>query len=281
MSDAIGTPSKHGRLSGRFAREWTQCRLRIRIFWFVLFAYPLLAAVAVWFLQRQTQGPIALPFIIAWPILLFIAASWWRSWPCPQCSRPFFFIDRTKVGTIFGIKACHWCGLPKWGMEGGVPLAPLPPAVPLAGGGVRQESCWYCSSGNGDAAPLMLKAITEEERRELKIPRCRRCALAHQLERGMGSIALGLIGFAVVGVLFIRGINPAMGFGAALLRMIPFAGLAFALSVAGFLIGVPIGKPALWGTRPMSDWEQHSDIQRKRAEGWEIFRTETSITESL
>jgi hypothetical protein len=56
---------------------------------------------------------------------------------------------------------------------------------------------------------------------------------------------------------------------------VPFAGLAFVLAVAGFLAGIPLGRPGLWGTRPNADWEQPPEVQRQRAEGWEISRPET------
>jgi len=163
-------------------------------------------------------------------------------------------------------------------MEGAVKVPS--PVVPLAGSGAS-HSCWYCGRANGDTHPLIVYAVAGDQRHDLKLLRCRRCAFAHELEEGMASVALGFAGFATAGVLFVRGIHPASGFGAALVRMVPFAGLAFVLAVIGFLLGIPLGKPSLWGTRPKSDWEQHPEVQRYRTEGWEVFHIEmvSSINE--
>jgi hypothetical protein len=259
---------------GWFARQWARCRFRIRLLWLALLGYPLLAAAAIAALVHRTEAPIAVPFIVAWPMLVLAAAWWWRAWPCPQCGKPFFYVFPSESGTIFGVKACPWCALPKWATEGRNPAARAEPPVRLAGAGPRPEACWYCGRRRGGGAPLLLNAVSGSRRRDLLVPRCRRCAFAHEVERGMGSVALGFAGFVAGAVLFGHSLDPAAGFGATLLRVILFAVLTFVLTVAGFLAGLPLARPRLWGTRPKADWEQHPEVQSRRAEGWEVVRIE-------
>ena len=258
------------------AGQWARCRLRIRLFWLAVLGYPILAAAALAALVHRTEAPIAVPFIVAWPGLVLAAAWWWRAWPCPQCGKPFFYVPRSESGTLFGVQACPWCALPKWATEGGNPAARPQPAVRLAGAGRRDQDCWYCGRRGGGGAPLVLNAVSGNRRCDLVVPRCRRCAVAHEVERGMGSVALGFAGFLAGAALLGHSLDSAAGFGANLLRVVLYAGLTFVLTVAGFLAGLPLARPRLWGTRPKADWEQHPDVQRRRAEGWEVFRIEAA-----
>jgi hypothetical protein len=254
--------------------------MRVRLFWAALLGYPIVAvciAAGGARIGRLSPPPLPIILVLGWPVAVLTAAWWWRVWPCPQCGHCFFDISRGARGTVFSVRACGHCQLPRWADEGGIPPRRESPAD-LADRAVRPGSCWFCGRRPGGGSPLVLTAVRAEPERRLvlHIPRCGRCACVHALERGMGAAAVGTIAFGVAGWLFVRGIDSAAGFGAAVLRGVPFAGLAFVLAAAGFLAGHLLSRPRLWGTRSLDAWEGHPDVARHRSEGWAVMHFEPS-----
>lgn len=262
---------------GRYARQWENYRQRRRWFWIVCLGYPL-AAVAIGYpLRDLLSSGLGLSLVIGWPIAILVFARWMTAWPCPQCGKSFFYVHPGGSENVFTVRACGYCGLPKWAHAGGTPPAPASARVALRDATRPREACWFCGRADARGPALELHGIDPRQQIVLlTIPRCRKCALAHALGRGLGGALLGLVAFAGVGWLFARGIDVRAGFPAALGRFLPFIALAFVATLAAGGVGMALSRPALWRSRPLDDWIDHPEVTRYKAAGWQVWRTESS-----
>src|SRR6266496_556872 len=166
---------------GRYAREWSNFRMRVRRFWIVCLGYPVVGALlGYWF--RGLLPALAIVLIVGFPLTIFALASRIRAWPCPQCDKSFvYFPSASSEGNVFTIRACGHCGLPKWGDSGGTP--PLVSTAALTDPTQTSNACWFCGRPSARGRALELSALdTRSKARLLTVPRCRRCANVHYLQ---------------------------------------------------------------------------------------------------
>jgi hypothetical protein len=146
-----------------------------------------------------------------------------------------------------------------------------------AGDASERRTCWFCRRRKAGGPFLVLSVYAPDDagyRGELPIPRCRTCAVAHELDRGLGGAFLGLLAFLATSALFIRGVDPRAGFGRAMLRFVPFAGLAFVATIVAIFAGILLSRPRLWSSRPKADWDGHPDVARLRDQGFAVALVE-------
>jgi hypothetical protein len=259
-------------VGGRYARQWASYRGRSRTFWIVVLGYPLVAGLVAFWLRDIASPALPLALIIGYPLTIFILANSITSWPCPQCGKSFFYVHPGSRDNVFTVRACGYCGLPKWGDTGGTPPGPPPTRIAITDATRTRVACWFCGRANARGRALELNALDlAMARHTLTIPRCRKCAFAHALEQGHGAALLGMVAFGVVGWLYLRGIDESAGFGAAMMRFVPFALLAFIVTVAAILLGLQLSRLVLWGSRPLDDWTEHPEVQRYKEAGWNIW----------
>ena len=264
-----------------YAGSWADYRRRRLGLWLALLGYPALGILAAAVLLAPGQGPWGIVLFLGWPLAISAAALWWKAWPCPRCGHAFFRERRPAKHSIFSVPACSTCGLGKWEEAGAaLPDAPAARVDVAAGAGSGSRGCWFCGRRKAAGPTLALDAFASDDpkdQRQLRIPRCRSCAVVHELDRGLGGAAAGLLAFLAVGALFIRGVDPAAGFGPALARLVPFAGLAFVAVAAAIPVGLLASRPRLWGSRPKADWNAHPDVARLRDEGFAVTLFEAEL----